>query len=179
MKLYTKTGDSGETSLLGGKRVGKDCIEMGAIGEVDELNALLGVIIADMEQSDVSERLIQVQHKLFTLGSQLAAVQTELVDVPEVLDIDVSDLEVWIDELQSQVSELKQFILPGGDRIAAQIFFARAVCRRAERACVGLSKKHEISKLVLQYLNRLSDLLFVLGRFVNKERGVEEVVWEK
>jgi len=179
MKIYTKTGDKGDTSLLGGKRVGKECIEMMAIGEVDELNASLGVLISQLVDSDLKKKLTRVQHKLFVIGGELAAVQTDLVDVPRVSADDVSTLEVLIDELHVDLPALTQFILPGGSAAAAQAFLTRAICRRAERAAVEISRHYELSDTIVEYLNRLSDALFTVGRYINVQRGVNEVVWNK
>lgn len=182
MKIYTKTGDTGDTSLLGGKRVKKNCIEMHAIGEVDELNASIGILVSLLEVDgfdDVRSHLIKVQHRLFTIGANLAAVQTDLVNVPQLKGDDVVELEQWIDAMEAQLPQLTQFILPGGTQAAAQSFFVRAICRRAERAVVELSETHSFSPLLQKYLNRLSDVLFVLGRWINAQQGVEEERWEK
>lgn len=178
MKIYTKTGDTGETSLLGGKRVMKNCIEMEAIGEVDELNSALGVLLSGL-RGDAPERLKKVQNNLFVIGSQLAAVQTDLVKVPELPESEVVTLEQWIDAMSEGLPELTQFILPGGTAAAAQSFLARAICRRAERQVVGLAAKHANLAIAQQYLNRLSDALFVLARYLNVEAGEKEVFWEK
>lgn len=181
MKIYTKTGDKGETSLLGGKRVSKNCVEMRAIGEVDELNAMLGMLVAQFppEFTDQKDRLVAAQHKLFTIGSNLAAVQTELINVPKLLIADIEMLESWIDKLTSELSELTQFILPGGSLLGSYCFYARALCRRAERQIVGLSHHYEIDPFLGQYINRLSDVLFTLGRWINQKQGIPDVAWQK
>lgn len=181
MKIYTKTGDKGETALLGGKRVSKNCVEMRAIGEVDELNAMLGVVVSMMADSVAAERakLVTVQHKLFNIGANLAAVQTELVDVPKITEQDIETLESWIDELTGQLEPLTQFILPGGHTLSSYCFYARAICRRAERQIVGLGHHYELSPLLGKYINRLSDVLFTLGRYINKRAGVSDVTWKK
>lgn len=182
MKIYTKTGDTGDTSLLGGKRIKKNCIEMHAIGEVDELNASIGVLISLLEvdgSDDVQSRLVHVQHRLFTIGANLAAVQTDLIHVPQLKEDDVVELEQWIDAMEIELPELTQFILPGGDKAAAQSFFARAICRRAERQVVELSQTASLDSLLQKYINRLSDTLFVLGRWINVKQGVVEEKWEK
>ncbi|MBT4120425.1 MAG: cob(I)yrinic acid a,c-diamide adenosyltransferase [Candidatus Magasanikbacteria bacterium] len=178
MKIYTKTGDKGETSMLGGKRISKSCLEMEAIGEVDELNAGLGVLIAELD-SEVGEKLVQVQHKLFVIGSNLAGLQTDLDSLPKLKKEDVEYLENWIDEMNKDLPELNNFILPGGCEGAALSYQSRTVCRRAERVMIGLSEKYEVDDLIKQYLNRLSDLLFVLGRWLNKQEGVKEESWVK
>lgn len=181
MKIYTKTGDKGETSLLGGKRVSKNCIEMQAIGEVDELNAYIGVVISLLpnEFTGEKEKLTRAQHKLFNIGSNLAAVQTDLISVPKLLPQDIAALENWIDEMTAELEPLTQFILPGGSVAASECFYARAVCRRAEREMVGLSLHYELDPLLIQYVNRLNDALFVLGRWINKQQHIADVKWEK
>lgn len=181
MKIYTKTGDKGETALLGGKRVKKSCIEMEAIGEVDELNASLGLLISFIgsRSPGTVERLSHIQNKLFTVGSNLAAVQTELVNVPRLAPKDIEELEHWIDAMERELAELTQFILPDGDMAAAQSFYARAVCRRAERKINKLSDHYEFDPLIARYTNRLSDALFVLARYINFKSGRPETAWEK
>lgn len=181
MKIYTKTGDRGETSLLGGKRVSKNCIEMRAIGEVDELNAMLGVLISLLPKKMRSQReqLTIAQHTLFTIGSNLAAVQTELINVPHLTVADIEMLENWIDSLSENLEPLTQFILPGGDTAASTCFLARAICRRAERQIIGLGLHYEIDPFLGQYVNRLSDLLFTLGRWINKRQDIKDVAWKK
>lgn len=182
MTIYTKTGDRGETSLLGGKRVKKSCIEMEAIGEIDELNASVGILISDLDPhlNYLVHKLETVQHTLFAIGSQLAAVQTELaVHIPYICEHDVHSLEQWIDEMDKDLEVLTQFILPGGNRAAAQSFLTRAVCRRAERSIVALMERYTISPFVLPYINRLSDVLFTLARFINLKHGRFDLVWVK
>ena len=122
---------------------------------------------------------MRVQHRLFTIGANLAAVQTDLITVPKLKDNDVVELEQWIDAMETALPELTQFILPGGDKGAAQSFFARAICRRAERAVVELSETAVLDSLMQKYLNRLSDALFVLGRWINAKQSVKEEIWRK
>jgi len=180
MKIYTKTGDSGVTSILGGKRVYKDCVEMEVIGELDELNAAVGVISALLnDQIVVREKVFKIQNDLFVIGSNMAAIQTDLVDVPKIKDSDVEYVENWIDEMDKELDELHQFILPTGNLVAAQTFLARAICRRAERQLIALSKSYEIDDLIKRYLNRLSDLLFTLARWLNQKSGVGDIKWKK
>lgn len=180
MKIYTKTGDAGETGLLGGKRVRKDTPEIEAIGMVDELNSALGVLAAQLgEDEKTLQSLRKIQHSLFVVGGQLAAVQTDLIVVPELSDVIVSELEQWIDELSVDLPELTQFILPGGTLAAAQAFFARAVCRRAEREVVALADTYPKLLTAQRYLNRLSDALFVLARWLNVRAHQAEVFWKK
>ncbi len=179
-KIYTKTGDSGETSLLG-KRVEKSCLEVTALGEVDELNASLGVLISLLENFDeVKKKLIKVQHNLFVIGSNIAAADMEIGEVPKLKDTDARDLENWIDEMEKDLEPLHNFILPGGCKASAVSFLARAVCRRAERVFISVKKQYPgIDKNIGQYLNRLSDVLFVLARWLNKKSDFEDVSWEK
>lgn len=188
MKIYTKTGDTGDTSLFGGARVKKNCIEIDAIGDVDELNGAIGVLIAalfgesvSIAGRDIQDHLKAVQHRLFTVGSLLASVQMDVRgELPQLHDADIQELEAWIDSMESHLSPLTQFILPGGTLPAAQSFWARAVCRRAERRVVDLSQKYpHLDPLIQTYLNRLSDALFVLGRWLNKMGGAAEVTWRK
>lgn len=179
MKIYTKTGDAGETALLGGKRVKKSCIEMKAIGEVDELNGALGVLGAQLTNARTQAKIRSVQHVLFNLGANLAAAQTDLVQVPKVTDAQVEELEQWIDAMEAELPPLTQFILPGGTMAAAQSFYARAICRRAERQVVSLGEKYYLEQIFQQYLNRLSDTLFVLGRWINYKDAKEEIIWQK
>ena len=182
MQIYTKTGDAGETSLLGGKRVQKNCIEIDAIGEVDELNSYLGVLISFLEEPKwrtEKEKLIQIQHHLFNVGGMIAAVQTDLVNVPTVGEVHVQNLETWIDAMTKELPELTQFILPGGHRAAAVCYHTRAVCRRAERRVVELQTASKLNPVVQHFLNRLSDALFTLGRYINVKEGHAEVTWRK
>ena len=183
-KVYTKTGDAGETSLLGNKRVRKSCLEIDAIGEVDEVNALFGVFASELSKNKgfegVRKQIVNVQHKLFVVGSNLAAVQIKVGEVPKIVESDVEMLEKWIDEMESELDPLTQFILPGGHEAAAHAFLARAICRRAERHVVELASKYkELDPLLKQYLNRLSDVLFVLARWVNMKTDYEDVIWKK
>ncbi len=183
MKIYTKTGDTGKTSLLGGNRVDKDCMEIDAIGEVDELNSCIGILVEeanDESYARVRNRLLSIQHNLFTLGSMIAAVQTTVVKIPVLKKSDITKLEKWIDTITDELPPLTQFILPGGGECATVSFFARAICRRAERRVVELKKENRtLSPVAVQYLNRLSDFLFVLGRWFNLKEGLKDVPWEK
>ncbi len=181
MKIYTKKGDKGETSILGGKRTCKCCLEMKAIGEVDELNAVLGMLVEDLDDKFNAEKkkLINIQKCLFVIGANIASVQTYLKKVPKLRNLEIKKLENWIDAMEKNLPILKTFIIPGGSEESAWSHLARAVCRRAERAVIGLSKKYKIDTAIKKYLNRLSDCLFVLGRWLNKKQGVEEVKWRK
>ncbi len=183
MKIYTKTGDTGKTSLLGGTRVDKDCMEIDAIGEVDELNSFIGILVEEAQDESyarVRNRLLSIQHNLFTLGSMIAAAQTTVVKIPMLIKADITKLEKWIDVMTDELPPLTQFILPGGGECATAAFFARAICRRAERRVVELKKENALlSPIAVQYLNRLSDFLFTLARWFNLKEGIKEIQWEK
>jgi len=180
--IYTKTGDQGKTALLGGKRISKASIAISAIGSVDELNAAIGLFsthVNEQKYTDIFAKLQGIQHVLFRIGGQLASVRTTRVDVPKVEESHVKELESWIDEMEKILEPLTQFILPGGHPLAAESFLVRAVCRRAEREVIILGSSSTIDLLVFAFLNRLSDTLFVLGRFLNKESEESEIVWKK
>jgi cob(I)alamin adenosyltransferase len=181
MKIYTKTGDRGETGLFGGPRVSKDAPRIEAYGTVDELNSVLGVVRAQSVQSDIDVLLGQIQNELFALGAQLAtpdptAHHTAMIGPPQI-----AALEGAIDRFEKRLDPLKQFILPGGIPAAAQLHFARTVCRRAERRLVTLvhQSAEPIADDLVIYLNRLSDLLFVLARSANHAAGYPDVPWQK
>ncbi len=180
MKVYTKTGDAGETSLYGGKRVRKSELRLSAYGTVDELNAVLGVVLAQTGAEIYKIRLNKIQNDLFTLGSELAASSVESVsNLPKVEESRVEALEQEMDELSAELPELKNFIFPGGNQVAAHLHQARTVARRAERAVVKLSDVESIRPLAMKYLNRLSDYLFILARHANhKLPNGKEVVWK-
>jgi len=181
MRIYTKTGDKGETSLLGGVRVSKHSLAVVAIGEVDELNASIGVVISQLENQAflAKQYLIDIQHHLFVIGAILASCDTDAISVPQLSETDILKLETWIDAMDGSLPQLTQFILPGGKLSASHVFLARTICRRAERSVVALSSEYVVPREVLQYLNRLSDALFVCGRWVNSQSGITDVPWEK
>ncbi|MGZ5477059.1 MAG: cob(I)yrinic acid a,c-diamide adenosyltransferase [Thermoanaerobaculia bacterium] len=175
MKIYTRTGDSGETSLFGGARVSKNDPRIEAYGTVDELNAFIGAARACWPPSPIDPQLESVQSDLFDIGAQLSSPgSSRFAGVDESR---ITALENSIDEMESELRPLTSFILPGGSPAAAQLHIARAVCRRAERLIVALSD--ESAKTTLIYLNRLSDYLFVAARLANKRNGVEDVIWRK
>ena len=180
MKIYTRTGDGGATALFGGTRVSKDDPRVAAYGDVDELNACLGVVGSAGElSSDVSELLQQLQKDLFAIGARLADPADKIADrvtKVAVTDADVQRLENWIDRLEAELPALRRFILPGGSRAGALLHLARTVCRRAERSVVALGAGN-VEPQVLAYVNRLSDLLFVMARAVNHRAGQPEVEW--
>jgi cob(I)alamin adenosyltransferase len=182
MKIYTKGGDAGETSLFGGERVSKSAPRVGAYGEVDELNSVLGVAASELAHDDLLAMLRVIQSSLFDLGGELA---TPSVDerqqtgkgVPRVSERDIVELEGWIDALETELTPLRNFVLPGGAKGAALLHLGRTVCRRAERNVIALSAHERVAPLVVKYLNRLSDLLFVMARVVNRRADVEEPQW--
>jgi cob(I)alamin adenosyltransferase len=191
--IYTRTGDKGDTGLFGGQRVRKDSLRVEAYGSVDELNAALGVALAQSPENTLASLLLRIQNDLFLLGADLATPeekekrkgQTVIQRIrPEL----TTHLETWIDRLEAELPPLKQFILPGGHPLAAQLHLCRVVCRRAERCCVALARPKTdtaepastvsaINPEILRYLNRLSDLLFVLARCVNHRQGVADIPW--
>lgn len=176
MKLYTKGGDGGETDLRGGRRVPKDDIRIAAYGDLDELNAAIGMAVAGLDDDTTIGSLRDVQNRLFDLGAALAADAAK-DDDPVVSTDDVTKLESCIDAASAEVSELKNFILPGGTEAAARLHLARTVCRRAERTLVSLGGMTTIPRRAIQYLNRLSDLLFAFARLANARASVADVPW--
>lgn len=180
MKIYTKTGDDGTTGLFGGGRVSKADLRVEAYGTVDELNSVLGVARTSAEDAGMDAILAELQHDLFVVGADLATPLRPEGDKPWVqrLPADASArLERFIDRCEDDLEPLKNFILPGGTPQAAQLHLARTVCRRAERLVVALQDQVELTPSVLPWLNRLSDLLFVLGRWANHRAKREEVIW--
>jgi cob(I)alamin adenosyltransferase len=178
VKLYTRTGDTGETSYFDGTRVRKDDPRLDTYGEIDELNAWLGLVRASGIDRDVDAALGRIQRDLFALGAQLADPGEKLaarVAKAVIADADVERLEQTIDAMDAQVPPLRRFILAGGTTVAASLHLARTVCRRAERRMVALVPP--VDGVLLRYVNRLSDLLFVLARVANHRAGVEEVEW--
>ena len=186
-RVYTRGGDKGETSLVGGQRLPKDDIRIEAYGTVDELNAFVGLAcqtaVELIESYPNLHTLVailhRVQHELFNLGSILA---TKAEDIhpkqPCVTSADVSQLEREIDEMNSELAELHSFVLPGGSRSNVELHLCRTVCRRAERLCVALARQEEIPPITIQYLNRLSDAFFVWSRWASKVMGIPETLWD-
>jgi cob(I)alamin adenosyltransferase len=171
-KVYTRAGDKGETSLVGGKRVSKASARVEAYGDVDELNSLIGIARTEIDEADANDALRAIQNELFTAGADLASPMG--VAVPRIESQWVQRLEEVIDRFNEQMPPLEEFILPAGTPGAAALHLARAVCRRAERRIVALAHEEEINESVLAYINRLSDLLFVLARVVNRRAGAVE-----
>lgn len=187
-KVYTRTGDAGKTRLAGGQQVWKDSLRVEAYGAVDELNASIGVvrvINADMKEESQAARQLEeelrwVQNKLFDVGSILATAPGQTFkNMPQVAAQDVLRLENLMDRCQNELEPLKEFILPGGGKVSAFLHQARTICRRAERVCVALSKSEPVDSTIIKFVNRLSDTLFVLGRWVAKTQGEPEFLWER
>ena len=179
-RIYTKTGDEGMTGLGGGRRVPKDSPRVRAYGTVDELNSAIGVALALGLTERLTSELATIQNELFDLGSDLCWPEDDerRARIPTVKPKHVRSLERLIDDLNDVVGPLTNFLLPGGSPGAAQLHLARTICRRAERETITLSHEEPIGELVLPYLNRLSDALFVMARFENHERGVAEPLWQ-
>jgi cob(I)alamin adenosyltransferase len=183
-KIYTRAGDAGETALLAGVRVRKDDLRIEAIGSVDELNAAVGVVRMEWLRGGavppaLDDLLALVQHRLFDLGAELATPAPEAQRTPRLHDKHVAELEAAIDRYNAGLAPLREFILPGGGPAAAQLHWARCVCRRAERRLVALAAGAPVPGQVLRFVNRLSDLLFVLARAANQAAGVPDVVWRQ
>ncbi len=176
MKLYSKTGDGGETGLIGGRRVPKDHLRVAACGEVDEANAAIGLAVTAVGDPEMIEMLRTVQSELFVLGAQLANPTGEHTVTP-IGPAAVERLERWIDEAAAKVAPLAGFVLPGGSEAAARLHVARTVCRRAERGAVRLARGEPVDELCVVYLNRLSDLLFALARQANHVAGIADIPW--
>lgn len=171
-KIYTRTGDSGTTGLGDGSRVSKYDLRVQAMGEVDELNAVLGLLLVEALPADVAQALLAIQHDLFDLGGELCMPGHNFMQASRV-----TALEDTLDGWNADLTPLKEFILPGGSRAAAMCHLARTVCRRAERVLHQLQAESTVSAVGLQYINRLSDLLFVLCRHLNRHAGVPDVLW--
>jgi len=181
MRIYTKTGDGGETGLLAGPRVSKDHVRVEAYGEVDEVNALIGLARAEGLPLPIDRILARVQHELFNVGAELACLHPEAYGLPIVDPAQIEILEREIDDFENDLPALNQFIMPGGAKTSALLHVARTVCRRAERRVVSLRKEDpdHVSENVLGYLNRLGDLLFLLARAANRAQGVDDVPWSR
>lgn len=178
MKVYTKGGDKGQTSLIGGTRVAKSHLRIESYGTVDELNSYIG-LVRDQEVSEHHKTMLkEIQDRLFTIGSSLASdPEKSKMKIPDLNDEDVSLLEKEIDDMHNSLPEMRNFVLPGGHTTVSFCHIARCVCRRAERLSIALSEDDFVADLVIIYLNRLSDYLFVLGRKLTQELGAEEIPW--
>lgn len=181
MKIYTKTGDDGTTGLFGGDRVRKSDARLNCYGTIDELNAALGVAIAGQSPGAIFDSIRRVQHELFTLGAHLATPEDSpsTSSLPLLDESTVHQLEMEIDQADHELPPLRNFILPGGCELAARLHLARTICRRAERLLVDFSMDRPLNPLILTYVNRLSDWLFVMARLANKRAGLSDIPWEK
>ena len=179
MKIYTKKGDQGHTGLIGGTRVSKGELRIEAYGTVDELNAYVGLIRSfDIHPTAVLQ-LMEIQDRLFTIGSSLASdPEKSNMKIPDLIDADVEKLEIWMDEMDQVLPPLTSFVLPGGHPFIGHIHVCRCVCRRTERLVVNLDEHDFVAPLVLIYLNRLSDYLFVLGRKIAQDLNIQEKEWK-
>ncbi len=181
LKIYTKTGDKGTTSLIGGTKVSKSHLRIEAYGTVDELNSYIGLSRDLLVDEKGRATLLEVQDRLFTIGSSLACdpIKEPKMRIPDLKEKDITFLESEIDRMHDTLPLMKSFILPGGHVISSQIHIARCVCRRAERCCVRLEVESlEVEPVILKYLNRLSDYLFVLARYVAHQSKAEEIPWK-
>lgn len=172
-KIYTRTGDAGTTGLGDGTRVAKDSLRVIAMGDVDELNSVIGLMLTEPVSLHISDCLTRIQHDLFDMGGEICMPGYAMIKAERIVA-----LETILDAWNETLTPLKEFILPGGSRAAAYCHLARTVCRRAERALTTLNSHEKITEISLQYINRLSDLLFVLCRVLNKEAGVPDVLWQ-
>jgi len=179
MRIYTRTGDSGTTGLVGGARVSKHDQRIAAYGDIDELNALLGVCRANCLPPEVEAVVTRLQHELFALGAELASPDGAVSGIELLSDAHVLRLEQHIDRFEQDLPALRNFILPGGSPQAAALHMARCVCRRAERQVVALAAVAPVREAALRYVNRVSDLLFVAARWCNHDAKIADTPWEK
>lgn len=184
MKIYTKTGDNGQTSLYGGTRISKASARVEAYGNIDELNSAIGVALSYIDNENLTPQLKKIQYDLFTLGAEVATPHDKLflangkTRLPIIINSDeIKELEQWIDEIDAQLEPLQHFILPSGGKSSAHLHLARTICRRAERGIVFLHENEKLRNEIIIYLNRLSDYLFVIARFAAKIDGQEETFW--
>ena len=180
MKIYTKTGDKGETGLFGGERVSKSTSRLNAYGTIDELNSFIGLAITDVRCDEIKNILINLQNKLFVVGSDLATPKikkNKKLKITRTPDSYILEIEKTIDDFEAKLDELKNFILPGGSKGAALLHICRTISRRAEREIVVLKNTEQIGQNILIFLNRLSDLFFVLSRFENKHSNIPDTKW--
>jgi cob(I)alamin adenosyltransferase len=177
MKIYTKTGDEGMTSLYGGKRVSKDDIRIEAYGTVDELNSNIGSLISTLATDDQKDLILEIQRRLFTIGSILASDPAKELPTPDLLESDIELLENAMDNMEAHLEPLRTFVLPGGSESNSKAHICRTVSRRAERRVISLAGISNIDPIVVKYLNRLSDYFFMLGRKIASDLDHDEVPW--
>jgi cob(I)alamin adenosyltransferase len=178
MPIYTRTGDRGKTTLREGKKVSKTHVRLEAYGAVDELNSSLGVVIANLKNTSLKKELLKIQNDLFDVGGQLASLKKNK-QWDNYLETRAKDFEDLMDKWTKHLPKLNQFILPGGSKSASLLHLSRTICRRAERRVVEFSEKEKVDHKVIMYLNRLSDFLFTMTRFVNKIEKQKEIIWKK
>lgn len=179
MKIYTKTGDQGTTSLFGGRRISKDDLRIEAYGTIDELNSAVGMLNNFIQEAQLKIHSLDIQSYLFVIGSNLAAdPEIHTIKVPDLEVSKTNLLEVWIDEMEKELKPLQYFVLPGGSQGSSQAHICRTICRRAERRVVSLSQMESVHPEIIIYLNRLSDYLFVLSRYLNHLSEIEEIYWK-
>ncbi|MEY4603877.1 MAG: hypothetical protein RIT43_1169 [Bacteroidota bacterium] len=179
MKIYTKKGDTGTTGLIGGTRVSKSSLRIESYGTIDELNSYIGVVRDQSIHQKYSTQLIEIQDRLFTIGSSLASdPEKSNMKIPDLHESDIQLLESWVDEMDAGLPEMRFFVLPGGHPAVSFCHVARCVCRRAERIIVDLSQNEFVAPLVISYMNRLSDYLFVLSRQLAKDTNAQEQPWK-
>jgi len=176
-KVYTKTGDKGLTSLYGGTRIPKSHIRIEAYGTIDELNSFMGLLNDQIHDNDVNELILEIQKRLFTIGANLSTANDKHVTPPDIIDSDIELLENSIDNMEATLPPLKSFILPGGHETVSNCHIARTICRRAERRIIAIDIEENVEPIIIKYVNRLSDYLFVLGRKVAMDLGVSEIEW--
>jgi cob(I)alamin adenosyltransferase len=180
MKIYTRGGDKGETGLFGGERVSKDSLRIEAYGTIDELNSFIGLTLTEVKDAEIKKLLEEIQNVLFTAGSDLAAPDNEANkkhNIPRITEVHYQEIEKEIDRFDSELEEIRNFILPGGSKSAALLHICRTICRRAERRVVSLNNTVNIGNDIIIFLNRLSDLFFVLARCENKAAGIPDIKW--
>ena len=179
MKIYTKKGDKGQTSLIGGARVPKSSMRIESYGTVDELNSYLGLVRDQEINAEYVRQILEIQDRLFTIGSHLASDPTKAkMQIPGLFDEDIKNLENWMDDMDKELPEMRSFVLPGGHSTVSHTHVARCICRRAERIIVDLMQNEEVEEIVPQYMNRLSDYLFVLSRKLTQDLGAVESPWK-
>ena len=178
MKIYTKKGDTGETSLIGGVRVKKSNVRIHAYGTVDELNSVVGLVRDSSTNAAIIDQILEIQDRLFVIGSQLASAPGSKMKLPDISPEDIANLERYIDAMNEELPELKSFILPGGDLAVSYCHLARTVCRRAERWVIEVDESEKVDPIIIEYLNRLSDYFFMLSRKISLDNNANEIPWK-
>lgn len=176
-KIYTKTGDTGKTALYGGMRVDKNDLRVEAYGTLDELNANIAALRDRLDDKQMRVMLLTIQNELFSMGSHIASLGTSNTNLPQLNEEITENLEVEIDRYENELEPLKNFILPGGHPIVSTAHIVRTVCRRAERRVMSISQHYDLSPLIIQFLNRLSDYFFVVARKLAKDTSTQEIIW--